>query len=178
MTARRGRANPGITSFGTWVPTIHPGAFVDLSARIIGDVIVEAEASIWPMAVLRADSAQIRIGRRAAVLDLVLLEAPEGNPVVLEDEAIVSHGAIVHGARIESRALVGIGAIVLDGAVVSSGSIVGAGALVPPGAKIPPNSLVLGIPGRVIRETTPEERQRTLDQIEEIYLKSRRHKAS
>ncbi len=175
MTTRKQSANPRISSFGSWVPAIHPSAFVDLSARIIGDVIVEAEASIWPMAVLRADSAQIRIGRRAAVLDLVLLEAPEGNPVVLEDEAIVSHGAMVHGARIESRALVGIGAIVLDGAVVSSGSIVGAGALVPPAAKIPPNSLVLGIPGRIIRETTPEERSRTLDQIEELRLKSRRH---
>jgi carbonic anhydrase/acetyltransferase-like protein (isoleucine patch superfamily) len=150
---------------------------VDISARIIGDVVVEAGASIWPMAVLRADSDRIRVSRRAAVLDLALLEAPEGHPVVLEEEALVSHGAIVHGARIQSRAIVGIGAIVLDGAVVGRGSIVGAGAVVPPDTRIPPNSMALGVPCRVIRETSPEERERILGQIEELYLKSRRYKA-
>jgi len=109
---------------------------------------VEKGASIWPMAVLRASNAQIRIGRGAAVLDLALLEAPEGHPVLVEEEALISHGAIIHGARVQSRALVGIGAIVLDGAVISSGSIIGAGSVIPPGTKIPPNSLAWVSRGR------------------------------
>ena len=155
------------------MPTIHPDAFVDISARIIGDVFVEQGASVWPMAALRADSAEIRLGKFSAVLDLALLEAPEGYPVMLEEEAIVSHGAIIHGARIQARALVGIGAIILDGAVVSTGSIIGAGSLITPGTQIPLNSLVLGVPGKVVRKTTLQERQIILDQLRELYQKSR-----
>ena len=164
---------PWVTPFGDMVPNVHPDAYVDMAARLIGDVRVERDASLWPMAVLRADAAEIRVGRKAAILDQAILESPEGHPVWIEDEALVSHAAVVHGAHVESRALVGIGAIVLDGAVISSGSIVGSGSLVPPGTRIPPNSLVLGIPGRVIRETKPEERQNVLDQLEDLYQKSR-----
>jgi carbonic anhydrase/acetyltransferase-like protein (isoleucine patch superfamily) len=94
--------------------------------------------------------------------------------VEVGEEAIVSHGAIVHGARVHARALVGMGAIVLDGSVVSTGCIVGAGSVVPPGTELPANALVLGIPGRVIRETTPEERRTILEQAKELFAKSRR----
>jgi len=137
------RSNSWITSYGDKVPIIHPEALVDVSVRIIGDVHVDKGASIWPMAVLA------------------------------EEEALISHGAIVHGARIQSRSLVGIGAIILDGALVSTGSIVGAGSLIPPGTEIPPNSLVLGVPGKIIRETTPQERQAIVDQVQELHRKSR-----
>ena len=89
-----------ITAFGGKIPVIHPKAYVDISARIIGDVSVASGASIWPGAVIRADSELIRIGERAVVLDLALLESPEGNPAILEDEALVSHGAVIHGAYI------------------------------------------------------------------------------
>jgi len=136
--------SPWITPYRDKVPNIHPNAFIDISVRIIGDVEVAEEASIWPMAVLRADSAQIRIDRRAAVLDLSLLEAPEGYPVWVEEESLISHGALIHGACIKSRALVGIGAIILEGALVSTGCIIGACSLVTAGTHIPPNSLVLG----------------------------------
>ena len=162
-----------ISAFGDKSPEIHPKAYVDVSARLIGDIRIGDGASVWPMAVLRADAAGIFIGRRAAVLDQALLESPEGCPVVIEDEALVSHGVTVHGARIASHALVGIGAIILDGAVVGSGSIVGAGSLVTGGTRIPENSLVLGSPGKVVRETTPAERKTILDQLEELYDKSR-----
>jgi carbonic anhydrase/acetyltransferase-like protein (isoleucine patch superfamily) len=119
-----------ITPYGKKAPNIHADAYVDISARIIGDVLIEEGASVWPMAVIRADSAEIYIGKRAAILDLALLEAPEGHPVWIEDETLISHGAIVHGARIQSHALVGIGAIILDGAIISTGSIIGAGSVV------------------------------------------------
>jgi len=169
---RRGQG-PWVSAFKDRRPLIHPGAFVDPSARVIGSVTIEDGASVWPMAVLRADSNEIRIGARAAILDLALVEAPEGHGVTVEEEAIISHGAIVHGALIQCGAIVGIGAIVLDGAVISPGAIVGAGALVPPGSRIPAESLVMGVPGKVIRLTTEEERQRTLKQVEELYNKSR-----
>jgi carbonic anhydrase/acetyltransferase-like protein (isoleucine patch superfamily) len=165
-----------ITPFRNKTPGIHPDAFVDRSARIIGDVTMEEGVSVWPMVVLRADSAAIHIGRNAAVLDLSLVEAPTGHPVTIAEEALISHRAVVHGAQVLGRVLVGIGAIILDGAVISSGSIIGAGSVVPPGTRIPPNSLVMGMPGKVVRETTEEERALILAQIKELYTKSRLYK--
>ena len=168
---------PGVSPYGTKTPSIHPDAYVDPSARIIGDVHLAKDCSISPMAVLRADSETARVGRRAAVLDLALLEAPTDHPVVIDDEALVSHGAIIHGAHVHCRALVGIGAIVLEGAVVSTGAIIGAGSVITPGSVIPPDSLVLGTPGRVVRKTTERERSQILGQIEDLYKKSQRLKA-
>lgn len=165
-----------ITPFQDKKPAIHPGAFVDPSARVIGDVTIEEGTSIWPMAVIRADSEAIHIDRNAAVLDLSLVEAPTDHPVIIEEEALISHGAMIHGALIQKRALVGIGAIILDGALVSSGSIIGAGSVVPPGTRIPVNSFVMGMPGRVVRETTEKERALILEQINELYTKSRQYK--
>jgi carbonic anhydrase/acetyltransferase-like protein (isoleucine patch superfamily) len=165
--------NKHITGYRGKVPQIHRSAFVDISARIIGDVVIEEGASVWPMAVLRADSARIFIGRRSAVLDHSLLEAPKGHPAQVEEGALVSHNAVVHGARICSNALIGIGAIVLEGAVVSGGSIVGAGSLVVAGTFIPPDSLVMGTPGKIVRQTTPEEREGTARQIEDLFRKAR-----
>jgi carbonic anhydrase/acetyltransferase-like protein (isoleucine patch superfamily) len=166
-------SQPWISAYRGKTPNIHSDAFVDISVRVIGAVKIEQDASIWPMAVLRADSAEVQIGRRAGVLDLALVEAPEGHPVRIEEEALVSHGATVHGATIESGALIGIGAIVLDGATVGTGSIVGSGSLITPGTLVPANSLVLGVPGKIVRETTAEERRTIWDQVEELYEKSR-----
>lgn len=165
-----------ITPFRDKKPAIHLEAFVDRSARVIGDVIMEEGVNIWPMVVIRADSAAIHIGRNTAILDLSLVEAPADHPVTIGDEALISHRAVIHGAQIQGRALVGIGAIVLDGALISSGSIIGAGSVVPPGTRIPPNSLVMGMPGKVVRETTEEERALILEQVNELYTKSRQYK--
>jgi carbonic anhydrase/acetyltransferase-like protein (isoleucine patch superfamily) len=165
-----------ITPFCDKIPRIHVDAFVDPSARIIGDVTIEEGVSIWPMTVLRADSGAIHIGRKAAVLDLSLVEAPAGHPVMIDDKALISHRAVIHGAHIQGSTLIGIGAIILDGAVISSGSVIGAGSVIPPGTRIPPNSLVMGIPGRVVRETTEKERALILEQIRELYAKSRYYK--
>jgi len=169
VSGNRKRFSP----YGAKLPVVREGAWVDISARLLGEVRVEEGASIWPMAVLRADSESIVVQQRAAVLDLALVEAPQGHPVVIGQEAIVSHGAKVHGAVLEPRCLVGIGAIVLDGAVVSTGCIVGAGAVVPPGMVVPPNSLVLGIPGKVVRQTTEQEHSTIMAQVEELWTKSR-----
>jgi carbonic anhydrase/acetyltransferase-like protein (isoleucine patch superfamily) len=162
-----------VTPFGGKAPDIDPDAYVDVSARIIGDVVLSEGVTVWPMAVLRADSSSIRIEKGSAILDLALLEAPKGCPVSVGEKALISHRAAIHGAIIESAVLVGIGAIILDGAVIHSGSIIGAGSVIPPGVHIPPNSLVMGIPGKVVRETTPKEQQDILTQLEDLYQKSR-----
>jgi len=165
-----------ITRYKDKNPTIHRDAFVDVSSRIIGDVNIGAGASIWPMAVLRADSEGIRVGRRAAILDLVLIEAPKSYPVIIEEESIISHNVVIHGAHIHACVLVGIGAIVLEGAVISSGSVVGAGSVVTAGTFIPPDSLVMGTPAKVVRETSEKERRNIMMQVEELYAKSREYK--
>ncbi|MBF0529877.1 MAG: gamma carbonic anhydrase family protein [Deltaproteobacteria bacterium] len=166
---------PFITSFGDKSPRIDPTAFVDIAARIIGSVFLAEEVSVWPMAVLRADDGFMEIHRRAAILDLALLETPAGRRVIIGEESIISHGAKVHGAIVEPRVLVGIGAAILDDAVVGSGSLIGAGSVVTPGMVIPPNSLVLGLPGKVIRQTTEQERATIAAQVNLVFNKSRKH---
>ena len=161
-----------ITPFDGHFPQIDPSALVDRSARLIGQVFIAPGVTIWPGAVLRADDESITIGQGSAVLDLALLEAPHGHPVVVEPGALVSHQACLHGAVVEAGALVGIGAIVLDGAVVQRGALVGAGAVVPPGMKVPPNTLVLGQPAKPIRELKPAEVDRVADQLAELAAKA------
>jgi len=165
-----------ITPYLDKVPNISDDAFVDISARIIGDVTVSAFANIWPMAVIRADSGKIFIGKNTAVLDKVLIEAPENSDVVVEENVIISHGAIIHGATIKTNVLVGIGAIILDGAIISSGSIVAAGALISPNTFIPPDSFVLGLPGKVVRQVTEKEKEIFNKQLKELLEKSNNYK--
>ena len=165
--------NHWISGFNGLNPMIDADAFVDISARLVGGVRLAGGASVWPMAVVRADDEAIDIEARAAVLDLALLEAPAGHPVVVGEGSIISHKAAVHGATVEPGVLIGIGAIVLDGAVIKSGSIVGAGSVVPPGAVVGPQALVLGIPGKTVRQTTQDERDTIKAQADELYAKSR-----
>ncbi len=162
-----------ISSFRGRSPAIDATAFVDISARVIGDVAIAEGVNVWPMAVLRADTASISVERRAAVLDLALIESPEGSPVIVGEASLVSHGVIIHGATIGTSVLIGVGAIILDNAVVNAGSIVAAGAIITPGMVIPPNSFVLGSPGRIIRQTMPAERENLGRLIEELFVRSR-----
>jgi carbonic anhydrase/acetyltransferase-like protein (isoleucine patch superfamily) len=161
-----------ITSFNGHTPRIEPTAFVDVSARLIGRVTIAAGVSVWPGAVLRADDEEIRIGQGSAVLDMCLLEAPAGRPVVVEPGALVSHMVCLHGAVVKTGSLVGIGAIVLDGSVVGERSIVGAGSLVPPGMEVPSGVLVMGQPAKVIRELKPAERETVGRQLAELKAKA------
>jgi carbonic anhydrase/acetyltransferase-like protein (isoleucine patch superfamily) len=164
-----------ITTFEGKTPQFNETVFIDPTARLIGDVILKSEVSIWPMAVLRADSNQIIIGERSVLLDKVLIESPKDNPVVIEKRALISHGAILHGCQVKEGAVVGIGAIVLDGAEVGKNSIVGAGSIVPPGMKIPDESLVLGVPAKVVRTLAKADMKRSEEQLAEAYEKSRKY---
>jgi carbonic anhydrase/acetyltransferase-like protein (isoleucine patch superfamily) len=161
-----------ITSFNDYWPEIAADAFVDISARLIGRVRIGMKASIWPGAVLRADDEEIIIGKGSAVLDLSLLEAPSGHPVIVEEGALISHKACLHGATVKSGALIGIGAIVLDGAVIGEGALIGAGSLVTMGMEVPPGMLMLGQPAKPVRELKKEERQNVVAQLKDLRTKA------
>ena len=161
-----------ITSFKGVSPIIGPDVWVDPTARLIGRVELDAGASVWPGAVLRADEERIVIGKQSAVLDLCLLESPAGRPVIVGDGALISHKACLHGARVDAGALIGIGAIVLDGAVVRSGALVGAGAIVTPGTVVEEGMLVLGQPAKPVRRLSQEEIAKIKDQVAELVAKA------
>jgi carbonic anhydrase/acetyltransferase-like protein (isoleucine patch superfamily) len=148
------------------VVTIHSSAFIHARATIIGDVVVGSRVSVWPAAVIRGDTARITIGNDSNVQDGTVVHVDHGVPTTIGDRVAIGHRAIVHGATIDDDCLIGMGAILLNGVHVGTGSIVGAGALCPEGMQIPPHSLVLGLPARVIRQTTLEERDRIRRTVE------------
>ncbi|MCD7442844.1 gamma carbonic anhydrase family protein [Streptomyces lincolnensis] len=148
-----------ITGIGGREPDIHEEAFVAPTASVIGDVTLEAGAGIWYGAVARGDVERIRVGPRSNIQDNCTLHADPGFPVVIGARVSVGHNAVVHGATVEDDCLIGMGATVLNGAVIGAGSLVAAQALVPQGMRVPPGSLVAGVPAKVKRELTEEERQ-------------------
>lgn len=141
---------------------IDPSAYVDPDATVRGKVALAADTSVWPRAVLRGDINEIRIGRGSNIQDLCCLHVADYFPCVVGEDCDIGHGVKLHGCQIGNGVLVGIGAIVLNGAVIGDGCVIAAGALVPEGMIVPPNSLVMGIPGKIKRETTVAERDSTL----------------
>ncbi|MGH2460731.1 MAG: gamma carbonic anhydrase family protein [Chloroflexota bacterium] len=138
-------------------PTVAPDVFVAEGAVLIGDARLAEGSSVWFNAVLRADSEAITIGRSTNVQDTAVLHVDPGLPCTVGDYVTIGHGAIVHACTVEDNVLIGMHATVLSGAVVGRDSIVGANALVTERARIPPGSLVLGVPGKVVRALTPDE---------------------
>ncbi len=137
---------------------IDASAFLAANATVLGDVTVGARSSLWFQAVVRGDTEAIRIGADTNIQDACVLHADPGFPCVLGDRVTVGHAAVVHGACVADDVMIGMRAVLLNGVQVGSGSIIGAGAVVSEGTVIPPNSLVFGVPGRVARETTEEQR--------------------
>jgi carbonic anhydrase/acetyltransferase-like protein (isoleucine patch superfamily) len=157
-------------------PSIHPDAYVHPAAHVIGDVTLGARASVWPTAVLRGDTAAIVVGEDSNVQDGAILHVDRGVPCTIGARVAIGHRAVVHGATVEDECLIGMGAIVLNRVVVGSGSIVGAGAVCTEGLLVPPNSLVLGVPGRVVRETTDAERARIAKTVDSYLLLQQEHR--
>jgi carbonic anhydrase/acetyltransferase-like protein (isoleucine patch superfamily) len=146
--------------FNGTAPQIDPTAYVQSSARVIGDVHLGAHASIWFQTVVRADVHHIRIGSRSNIQDSSTIHVTSGVwPTIVGDDVTVGHGVILHGCTIGNRCLVGIGAIVLDGCVIGDECLIGAGALLTPGTKIAAGHLVLGSPAKVVRKLKPAERE-------------------
>jgi carbonic anhydrase/acetyltransferase-like protein (isoleucine patch superfamily) len=138
-------------------PRIDDAAYVADGAQIIGDVVLGSGASVWFNAVIRGDTEQIAVGSGSNIQDGAVLHADPGFPCTVGSNVVTGHGAILHGCQIEDNCLIGMGAIILNGARISSGSIVAAGAIVPEGKEVPPRSLIMGVPAKVVRETTSQD---------------------
>ena len=140
------------------MPRVHPTAYIDDSAQVIGDVEIGEASSVWMAVVIRGDVHRIRIGRRSNVQDGTIVHVmKDTHATTIGDDVTIGHAAVVHGCTIEDRCLIGMGAILLNGAVIGTGSIVAAGSLVVEGMQVPPRSLVMGSPAKVKRSLTDAE---------------------
>ena len=140
------------------LPRVHPTAFVDASAQVIGDVEIGEESSVWMCVVIRGDVHWIKVGKRTNIQDGTIVHGMTGtHPTSIGDNVTVGHAAVLHGCTVENQCLIGMGAILLNGVHVGTGSIVAAGTLLVEGQKVPPRSLVMGSPGKVKRLLTHAE---------------------
>lgn len=144
-------------------PVIEDSCFLADGCVIIGDVSLAKSVSVWFNAVLRGDTDKIVVGENSNIQDNATLHCTAGKPVTIGENVTVGHNAIVHGATIKDNVLIGMGAIILDGAVIGKNSIIGAGAIVTENKMIPANTLVIGIPGKVVKNLGETERQANLD---------------
>jgi carbonic anhydrase/acetyltransferase-like protein (isoleucine patch superfamily) len=138
-------------------PKLESSAWVAPDAAVIGDVVLEAAASVWFSAVLRGDNETILVGERTNVQDGCVFHTDLGYPLTIGQGCTVGHKAILHGCRVGENTLIGMASTVLTGAVIGRNCIIGANALVPEGRNIPDGSLVLGVPAKIVRQITPEE---------------------
>ncbi|MFE3329722.1 gamma carbonic anhydrase family protein [Streptomyces sp. NPDC059176] len=148
-----------VSGVGGKEPRIAPGAFTAPTSVVIGDVTMAAGSSVWYHAVLRADCGPIVLGADTNIQDNCTVHVDPGFPVTVGERVSVGHNAVLHGCTVEDDVLVGMGATVLNGAHIGAGSLIAAQALVPQGMRVPPGSLVAGVPAKVKRELTDEERE-------------------
>lgn len=145
--------------FDSHHPSVADDAFISPTATLVGEVSIHARAVVMFGAVLRADRAAITLGEGSNVQDNAVIHGDPGFPAVVGRDVSIGHGAIVHGATLGDRCLIGMNATVLNGAVIGEGSLIAAGTVILEGTVVPPNSLVAGVPGKIRRETSPEERE-------------------
>jgi carbonic anhydrase/acetyltransferase-like protein (isoleucine patch superfamily) len=139
---------------------IHPSAFIAPTAVVLGDVSIDADASIWYHAVVRGDLAPIRIGSETNIQDGSVVHVDSGVPCTIGRRVGVGHRVVLHGCTIEDECLIGMGSVLLNHVRVGRGSVIAAGAVIPEGVTIPPGSLVMGVPGRVVRPVDDTLRDR------------------
>ena len=161
--ARQVESHDMVRSYKGIRPTIPASCYVDVSAQVIGDVVLGEHSSVWMNAVVRGDVHSIRIGSNSNVQDCAVLHGMRNlYSVEIGDWVTIGHNATVHGCRLEDAVLVGMGARILNDARVGEGSIIAAGAVVPEHMVIPPNSLVAGVPGKVRRTLGDADREQIL----------------
>src|ERR1700757_716900 len=149
-----------IRSYQGHTPVVPENCYVDVSAQVIGDVVLGEHASVWMNAVVRGDVHSIRVGAHSNVQDCAVLHGMRHlYPVIVGEYVTIGHNATVHGCVVEDACLIGIGAAILNNAKIGEGSIVAAGAVIPENTVVPPRSLVAGVPGKVRRELGDEDRK-------------------
>jgi carbonic anhydrase/acetyltransferase-like protein (isoleucine patch superfamily) len=159
-----------IRSYQGFSPVVPHSCYVDLSAQVIGDVVLGDQSSVWMNAVLRGDVNSIRLGARSNVQDCAVLHGMRYKyPVIVGEMVTIGHNATVHGCVIEDAVLVGINSVILNNARIGGGSIIAAGAVIPEQTIIPPNSLVAGVPGE-IKKTLGEEDRKLILMYAQNYL--------
>ena len=139
--------------------TRYGDAYVASSASVIGAVTLARDANVWYGCVVRGDDAPLTVGERTNIQDCSVMHADTGVPNLVAHDVTVGHGAILHGTRVEAYALIGMGSVLLAGSVVGEGSIVAAGCVVAERTVVPPYSLIVGIPGKVVRTFDPAKRR-------------------
>lgn len=144
-------------SFQGKYPNIHESVYVAPGARIIGDVTIDQDASVWFNAVLRGDEGEIRIGKRSNIQDNSTCHLYAGYPLWIGDDVTVGHNVILHGCRIQNNCLIGMGSTLLDDVEIGENCLIAANTFLPPGKKIPSNSFVMGSPGKIVREVTEKD---------------------
>jgi carbonic anhydrase/acetyltransferase-like protein (isoleucine patch superfamily) len=161
--------------FDDFYPTIGEEVFISDRAIVIGKVTLKKGVNVWDFAVIRGDLDSIFIDEFTNIQENVIIHVDEEKPVYIGKYVTVGHSAVLHGCKIGDNTLIGMGAIILDGAIIGENSIIGAGSLVPQGKEIPPYSVVLGVPGKVVRNVTEEEVRNIRKNAELYYELSKKY---
>lgn len=156
-----------IYKFKNKKPKLFGNNFVAPSAEIIGNVEIDQGSSVWYNAVIRADIGAIKIGKNVSIQDGCILHTQQEIAISIGDDVAVGHGAILHSCTIGKNCIIGMGAILLTGSKIGDNCIVGAGCVITEGTIIPSESIVMGIPGKVIKQVTEEHKTRIKRNIEE-----------
>jgi carbonic anhydrase/acetyltransferase-like protein (isoleucine patch superfamily) len=158
-------------------PRMDETVYIAPGVKLIGDITIGKDSSVWFNSVLRGDNAQINIGERVNIQDLSMLHADPGIPLTIEDDVTVGHQVTLHGCTIRKGSLIGMGATILNNAEIGENVLVAAGALVPEGKKIPSQTLVMGAPAKVVRKLTEKDLQMLIGTVEHYVEKGRTYKA-
>ncbi len=156
-----------IHNFNGKTPMIDPTVYVASSATIVGDVVIGTNSSIWPNAVIRGDLNKVRMGSKVNIQDNVVIDAKKSGIVSLGDNVSIGHGAILHGCQLGHNIIIGMGAIIMEEVTISDWVIVGAGSVLTQKTHVPSNSIVMGIPGQIIRSLLTQEKESILQNTEE-----------
>ena len=156
---------------------VHPSAFVAPGAAVMGNVTIGQDASVWYGAVLRGDMAPIVIGPESNLQDGTIVHVDEGMPCTVGRRVGVGHRVILHGCTVEDECLIGMGSILLNGVRIGTGSVIAAGAVIPEGMQVPPRSLVMGVPGRIVRPVDAALAERIAETWAHYVGQARAHRA-
>lgn len=159
------------------MPEIHPTAYLAPTSVVMGDVTLGEESSVWYTAVVRGDMAPIRIGARTNIQDGTIVHVDEGVPCNIGERVGVGHRVILHGCTVEDDCLIGMGSILLNNCRIGTGSVIAAGAVVPEGMEVPPGSLVMGVPGRVVRPVDAELTRRIAETWSHYVEQAKAHRS-